>query len=184
MEIMMKKLPVELLNELLICHPEAGLLIWRVRAFHHFTEVHVWKTWNIRYAGNPALNCINGTGYKAGTIKGLRVPAHRVIWAMTFGAWPTEDIDHINGVRSDNRISNLRSVSRLENSKNRVAQESKSKIPGVMWVERKKKWRARITVNGKRVDLGLHSTLDEAAIARKTAERHYGFHPNHGRATN
>jgi hypothetical protein len=172
----------QLLHELIICIPETGELFWKYRDAHHFCETHVWKTWNIRYAHKPALNCINGTGYKAGTIKGVRIAAHRVIWAMTFGAWPPQDIDHINGDRSDNRISNLRSVSRLENGRNKAAQESRSNAAGVMWVERNKKWRARITVNGKRLDLGLHSTIDEAVAARKKAERQYGFHPNHGRA--
>lgn len=181
----MIQIPIELLHELMICTPETGELFWKRRDAHHFCETHVWKTWNIRYAHKPALSCINGTGYKAGTVKGTRVPAHRVIWAMTFGEWPSEDIDHINGNRADNRIENLRAVSRQENTKNKATQKnSGSQVSGVMWAKRNEKWRARITVNGRRVDLGLHSTFDEAVAARKTAECRYGFHPNHGRTKN
>ena len=182
MEMMMRQIPIALLHELIICAPETGELFWKHRDAHHFSETHVWKTWNTRYAHKPALNCINGTGYKAGTVKGVRVPAHRVIWAMTFGAWPSEDIDHINGNRADNRIENLRAVCRQENTKNRAVQNnSTSLVPGVTWAKKNKKWRARITISGNRVDLGLYEDFENAVTARKKAERLYGYHPNNGR---
>jgi hypothetical protein len=182
MESNMRTVPIELLDELLICRPEEGELVWRVRTFAHFSEVHVWKTWNIRYAGTLALNAIDGLGYKSGTIKGVRLKAHRVLWAMTHKGWPEGDIDHINGLRTDNRIANLRCVTRQENTKNRAIQSnSTSLVPGVTWLERNKKWRVRISVAGKRIDLGLYETFEGAVAARKEAERLHGFHINHGR---
>lgn len=178
----MRTVPIELLDELLICRPEEGELVWRVRTFEHFSEAHVWKTWNIRYAGTLALNAIDGLGYKSGTIKGVRLKAHRVIWSMTHRQWPSDDIDHINGNRQDNRIDNLRCVTRHENTKNRAVQKnSTSLVPGVTWLTRNKKWRARITVSGNRIDLGLYDTFEDAVMVRKSAEQMYGFHPNHGR---
>lgn len=100
---------------------------------------------------------------------------------MTIGEWP-EFVDHINGDRTDNKIENLRSCSRLENSVNRaVASHNKSGVLGVHYDKSRGKWAAEIKVNKKKVYLGRFDSIDEAKTARKIAEVKYGFHPNHGR---
>lgn len=93
---------------------------------------------------------------------------HRVAWAFVYGKWPDGVIDHINGDKADNRISNLRDVTQNENLKNR-----RNKGVGVSWEKNIGKWRASITRNGKTNTLGFYETKDEAVSARMKAERFY-----------
>lgn len=110
---------------------------------------------------------------------------HRIIWEMVNGQIPDGmQVDHINGIRNDNRISNLRLVSHQDNQRNMAIPRSNSSgIIGVGWDKRTGKWRAKIMVNRKTVCLGRYTDIEEAAIARKRAESFYGFHENHGRCS-
>lgn len=97
------------------------------------------------------------------------------------GRYPTF-VDHINGNRSDNRWSNLREVTKSENSKNMaLLNTNKSGVAGVFWNKGKKKWTARIESEGVTTHLGHFESLDRAAEVRKQAESIFGFHKNHGR---
>ena len=159
--------------------PETGKLFWLSRPFEDFQNEHSRKTWNSRFSGKEALNGNTSLGYIGGRINYKRYAAHRVIWKMMTGEEPIE-VDHINGVRDDNRWRNLRSVSPSENRKNmRLSRYNKSGVSGV--AECKDGWTAKITINNKSIWLGLHSTKAEAVAARVAAERVAGFHPNHGR---
>lgn len=92
-------------------------------------------------------------------------------------------VDHVNGVRDDNRISNLRIATPEDNARNKKQGAlNKSGSMGVYWVKADRKWRVRIGVNGKYVSVGVFSNLEDALEARKTAEIKYGYHENHGRA--
>lgn len=124
-------------------------------------------------------------GYKAiqATIGGkvLNLKAHRVIWKIVYATEPDE-IDHINGARSDNRIENLRSVNCASNQKNKSRQRgSKAPYQGVNWYPNSKRWHARIGANGKIKNLGYFDCLGLAVSARKEAESFLNYHPNHGR---
>lgn len=91
-------------------------------------------------------------------------------------------VDHINGIRSDNRIENLRIVKNSENSKNQKRKSTnKSGMTGVSWDTQTQRWRAHITVNGKMISLGRYIHKLDALTARKNAEIKYNFHENHGR---
>lgn len=91
-------------------------------------------------------------------------------------------IDHINHNRLDNRLENLRLVCHNENSRNRSMNgNNTSKISGVHWDSRNNKWQARISVNGTRITLGHFSSLFDASCARKSAEKKFEYHNNHGR---
>jgi len=119
-------------------------------------------------------------GYTRITVKGQRFKTHRVVWALHHGVWP-ESIDHINHVRTDNRIANLRSISITENLRNKSRDKrNKSGTTGVSWDSRTSKWYAKICVDKKQVSLGLFDNLADAIAARKVAEQAAGFHPNHG----
>lgn len=134
-----------------------------------------------RIANKEALINTSANGYKRGEIRGVSLLAHRVIWALEHGDWPDE-VDHINGDRSDNRISNLRAVDRAQNGKNLSLQaRSKSGRIGVTWYAAYQKWVAGIVVNRKQFHLGYFATIEEAAAARAEAEARFGFHKNHGR---
>lgn len=178
---------VEMLHRLLICDAETGRLFWRARTADLFrdtagrTAEHACAIWNARYAGQPALNCPQKNGYRAGSVLNATVYAHRAILALLDGFWPAQDVDHINGDRTDNRAVNLRSVSRAENARNKCVKPGLSGAVGVH-VARRGKWAARIGTGGRALNLGQFDSVEEAAERRRIAEAEMGFHPNHGRA--
>jgi len=123
-------------------------------------------------AGNFCKN-----GYRRVRFDGEPYQTHRIIWKLLYGEDPAE-IDHINGNRSDNRITNLRSVCHYENMRNMKKMPSNSSgVTGVFWCKDRSKWGAFI---GKK-NLGRFDRFEDAVAARKQAEEEYGYHPNHGR---
>ena len=130
-------------------------------------------------AGDVVSN--KGThGYIRTGFQGGRIDLHRVIWLMVYGYFPSQ-IDHINGIRDDNRLVNLREVTPQDNSRNRKLPANNNS--GCVGVSKSQfgKWRSRITVNHKQIFLGEFTDINEAVSARKSAENEYGFHQNHGR---
>ncbi len=107
-------------------------------------------------------------GYRRIKINGKLLLAHRVAWAIYYGEWPEIEIDHINMDKGDNRIENLRDVSRSQNMTNRNYPAGISKISGVN--KHKDGWQSVISLNGKRLFLGLFQTIEEAKEARRRAE--------------
>jgi len=170
-----KDLPtIEYLHKRLRYEPETGKLFWR-------DCEEMPKKWRTRYAGREAFTAVNNHGYRQGAIDDVRFSVHRVIWALHTGEWPADQIDHINGVRDDNRISNLRVVTNKENQRNRSMQRNNtSGVCGVYWNKAKGKWQARIMVDGRYKCLGLFSSFDAAAAARAEASRQHGFTDRHG----
>ena len=163
-----------LLQSLLDYDPETGVLTWKHRP-------DATKTWNTRYAGTRAFGCVNKHGYHVGAINDKLQRACRVIWIYVHGYEPTQ-VDHINGIRTDDRLENLRNVSGKDNQKNmKRATNNKSGVTGVSWNAEKNKWDAAITCDGVRYALGRFTDIKDAIAIRKQAESDYGFHPNHGR---
>lgn len=177
----------EMLRKLLEYNPATGGLTWRPRAPDLFedgkqTAEHNCNRWNAVNAGKAAFTADNGRGYLKGSIFGGKFRASRVIWAMEAGAWPTGHIDHINGVRTDNRIANLRDVSHSDNLRNQSRRKTnKSGVMGVHFSKHSGKWLAYIHANGKQIHLGLFTSKAAAIAARKAAEIKNGYHENHGR---
>jgi len=160
--------------------PETGVFIWKTRSKLHFVNARAWSTWNARFAGKVAGNQCAGR-YRNICLGYRTFQAHRLAWLIVHGEWPVH-IDHINGDKGDNRIANLRSVSNAENRKNQATRkDNTSGVQGVYWDRRNQKWMAKIQVEGKTVNLGRYSSIEEAAIRRTQAEREFGFHSNHGR---
>lgn len=124
---------------------------------------------------------INSDGYKATRINGKMYLVHRVIYFMAHGSMP-EQIDHINGKRTDNRIENLRPAKPSENSCNsKIRSTNKSGIKGVNWHKASGKWVAQLYVNGKKMHFGLFDDIAEAAKAIEQARnKHHGEFANHG----
>lgn len=100
--------------------PENGVLLWKSRPRHHFNNNRAHATWNGKYAGTSAGAAKKGYRTLRITPNGLRLQlqSHRVLWALVYGAWPEQHIDHINRDRSDNRMENLRDVAPDVNSRN------------------------------------------------------------------
>lgn len=92
---------------------------------------------------------------------------------MTTGDWPTDQIDHINGDKGDNRIANLREATNAENNRNTGAgQANTSGFKGVCWDKAKGKWRAQIEIDGRGAHLGYFTTPEAAYVA--SAAKHHG----------
>lgn len=159
------------LHNMLDCDFDAGKLYWKRRS-------DCGPRWNGRYAGKEAFTYLDVWGYYTGRIHRVPYRAHRVIWAMKHGAWPIGEIDHINGLRHDNRIVNLRDVTRVENAMNmKIRADNMTGYHGICWHPGAKKWMARC----KHEYLGVFSNIQDAVAARKEAEKRLSFHENHGR---
>lgn len=170
----------ELLRQLLRYEPETGKLFWLYRK-DGCADERARKIWNARYSGLEAFTYVSPNGYHQGQIHNRPYQAHRVIWAMIYGDCGDLDIDHINHNRSDNRITNLRAVSRMDNSRNKSLEPpNTSGVMGIGWCKRTGQWQARIMVKRRTIHLGRHKRFEDAVAARKEAEALYGFHPNHG----
>jgi hypothetical protein len=109
------------LRDILDYEPDTGVLRWKRRDVASFASEHAAKIWNAKYPGTRALANKNRGGYLKGLIFGRTYIAHRIIWAWVSGEYPPDglEIDHINRVRDDNRLSNLRIVTHSQNSLNR-----------------------------------------------------------------
>lgn len=120
-------------------------------------------------------------GYIRFRIMDQMVMAHRIAWALHYSELPPPEmeIDHINGIRDDNRISNLRLVSMADNMKNKTQYRNNTHgYPGILFdahSRRVRQWRAQIQVDGKLMKLGSYMCKTAAIFARKRAEIEYGF---------
>lgn len=113
---------------------------------------------------------INTRGYVHIRFAGVTYKAHRIIWEIVNGVAPDLEIDHINRVTYDNRISNLRLATSSQNKANRaIAAKSKSGYVGVKASRTKGKWVAIIIVNGIRRQIGTFMTKEEASMAYRSA---------------
>lgn len=135
------------------------------------TGIFTWKNpRSPRMKPGDVAGSANNLGYILIYIDGLRYRAHRVAWFVSYGHWPENEVDHINGIRSDNRIVNLRDVDRSGNMHNASGKLSGNST-GVQGVHKvKKKYLSAITVNGKRTVLGRFNTLEEAESAYQAAK--------------
>lgn len=183
----LKPIPdVGYLNRALLYNPDTGMLYWRRRNPSDFKSGVVpaavrCQRWNTMHAGNPAFRCLNGHGYFVGGLNRVQYFAHRIIFKMCTGNEP-EAIDHINGDKLDNRITNLRAVSIAENCRNLPRpKDNKTGFPGVSMHPKSNRWRAQINVAGKTKHLGTFDTKQEAINAKRRANEKYDYHPNHGR---
>lgn len=130
-------------------------------------------------SGNPA-GCLTRAGYRQVSYKGEKILAHRLAFLLVTGEWPCALVDHINGIRSDNRWCNLRAASRAENQWNRkLSRDSLSGVKGVS--SNASKWRARLLVRGRLRHLGTYSSPEEAGeVVRLVRDMLHGNFARHG----
>lgn len=158
----------ELLRQLLEYDPKSGVLTWRAR------QGKFSSRWNARFAGTVA-GTAHPDGYIHVKVHNRSVLAHRIIWAMVYDCWP-ECIDHKNGRPSDNRLKNLRAVSRKINQRNQRRHSSNtSGRTGVHWNRTRSLWVAQIKMAGRSIYLGGFEDKEAAVRARVRAEKKYGF---------
>lgn len=177
------------LRALVEMNPKTGLLTWRVRPVRFFSDSprndakSLCAGWNKRWAGKPAFNTPDQKGYLRGKLFNVKLRAHQVAFALANGHWPEDQVDHENGVRSDNKPVNLRDASNLENSRNRkISSKNTTGHAGVHVNRKDGLYWATIRAGGKQILLGRFKELSDAVEARSNAARAHGYHPNHGRA--
>jgi hypothetical protein len=134
--------------------------------------------WRSKSGSKVKVGAVAGTimahGYVRICIRRRFFYGHRLAWLFVHGDWPTEEIDHINGDRADNRIANLRAADRARNARNAgLGRNNTSGVTGVSWAARDQKWSAYIMVSRRKISLGNHATIESAVAARKAAERRY-----------
>ncbi len=145
----------DFVRSILNYNPETGILTWNQRD-------DVESAWNAKYANKEAGGPHNA-GYIRVRINGISYLAHRLIWLIVEGCWPSANLDHINGNRTDNRILNLREASCSQNNANRAHRNltgykgvTKWEYDGYVY------YNARITKNRKCQSLGYFKTPEEA----------------------
>ena len=158
-------LTAERLRELLSYEPETGEFRWRV------------GRGGTAVAGGRA-GCKQTIGYRRIGVAGRMYWEHRLAWLYVNGTWPSDQIDHVNGVKGDNRIANLREATRSENQGNlrQARSDSKTGLLGVHWNKPNKKFMAQIMFSGKQKYLGLFSTAEQAHQAYLVAKRELHSH--------
>jgi hypothetical protein len=169
--------PVSYLRKCFSCSEDTGVLTWKARPLSHFATENACNTINSRFSGKTA-GCLRPSGYLAVRMGNDLFFAHRIVWKMVHGCNPSGDIDHINKTKTDNRICNLRDVSRSQNNMNgKSAKGSTSKYLGVCWNANAGKWVAQITKDYKHKYLGLFSDeIDAAKAYDKAAIEMFGDH--------
>lgn len=152
--------------------PDEGVLRWKFRTPDMFesgarSAEQRCSSWNGRCAGKAA-GSVSGYGYFQVGIPGriLDLPvenllclSHRIIWLIVYGHWPEDQVDHRDGVGTNNLLSNLREATQSQNQHNR---KDRSKHVGASWHRKSSKWQARISTNGKMRTLGYYDTAEEA----------------------
>lgn len=137
-------------------------------AYEDDSGIFTWLTsMKGRLSGRQA-GAIDKDGYRIICFKGRMFKAHRLAWFMVYGYLPKETIDHINRVRDDNRISNLRLATMLEQGRNKkVPKNNTSGHVGVTWSSSSKKWLSQLCFNKKTHYVGLFSDIEMAVMERE-----------------
>lgn len=154
-------LTAALLRELLHYDPETGVFTRKVRTSN-------------RIAVGDVAGTLRPDGYTKISVLNKSYLAHRLAWLYVHGEWPKDQVDHRNGIRTDNRIANLRDLSGTLNQQNQRAAHSRNKSSGLLgasWDKRKGKWVAQISSTRTSRHIGYFETAKEAAAAYLEAKR-------------
>lgn len=165
----MKKLKQDIIKEFFSYSPATGIFV-RIKSVSNRCSV-----------GDVASRK-NKAGYINIFINGKRYLSHRLAWLYVYGHMPPKYIDHINGIRDDNRICNLRCATITDNARNRSTNKNNtSGHNGVSWCKTTKSWLVTICSDSKMKYVGRFKDKNEAISKREEVNQEYGYHENHGR---
>lgn len=153
-------LNAQALRELLRYESATGIFYWRNAVCNRPAGAKAGTTGKIGYVDICVLKERHG--------------AHRLAWLYVYGEWPKPEVDHVNGVRSDNRIENLRDVTHAVNTQNLRSAHRRNTSSGLLGVRKAKDshgYQANIHVNGKNHRIGRFATAEEAHAAYLNAKR-------------
>lgn len=163
----------EVLRQLLRYEPETGRLFWKERPGTSRAD----RIFNTKFAGTEAFRSVDHLGYHQSCVsfggQRIQLRAHRVIWAIVTGEWPTADVDHINGKKTDNRLGNLRAATRSQNIANKRPLGGSSRFIGVS-LTRCGKWQAYVSSDGCRHTKNFADEYTAAAWRDRTAREIHG----------
>jgi hypothetical protein len=164
--------PLALLSECFDLAPGAASgLRWRKRPPEHFSAPgrnadHCCNNWNSRWAGKGAGTRNKHSYYVVELTVGrrkLQLLAHRIVFALAYGHWPPEELDHELGVDGGNGINNLRPATHGQNAQNQKPhRDNTSGYPGVSWDKGKGKWGVQIRASGRTIHVGRFNSREEA----------------------
>ena len=174
------ELTQEYLSECFCYHHDTGDLVWKMRPREHFNTDSGQRIANNLHAGVIA-GVSNSRGYISIKVNGKLYRAHRLIWLLIHGAWPRDEIDHIDGNPSNNKLENLREATRLENTRNkRKLRSTACRYKGVTRTK-SGKFYAQIGVDYKSIYSELFHTEEEAHAAYvEMADKYFGAFANYG----
>lgn len=180
----MIELTQEIVKELLHYDPDTGKLFWKPRESKWFKsgkrQSNSCSIWNNKYALKEAGCLSTYDNYLKIRILGKSYQLHRIIWLYIHGYWPDE-IDHKNGKRDENTLTNIRNVSHQINMLNTMKQiNNTSGHNGIVFHRMSRKFQAQIQYKNKNHYLGLFENLEEAIEVRKKAELAFEFSDRHG----
>lgn len=154
-----EKLTQARLKELLHYDPEIGIFTRKITVANNAKKGDI-------------VGCLSQRGYLATGIDGIKYYLHRLAWLYVYGYFPEHGIDHINRIKTDNRICNLREVTQQCNLRNcKMPKTNTSGVKGVSWNKYTNKWVVQITINNKNKTLGSHKTFAEAVCVRLAVEQ-------------
>ena len=164
-------------------NPITGSMTWKQKPKNTKDSAR----WNSRYSGKEC-GTVDDKGYRRILFRfqpdsTFKIRVHRLAWFIVYGVIPFGEIDHINQIKTDNRIENLRDVPKSINQRNVPRRVSNtSGVPGVTWHKQRAKWCAQASVDGKHHHIGLFTAIEDAEKAAKEFRAAHGFSEIHGRA--
>jgi len=159
------------LKEFLSYDPLTGELHW------------IKKAGNSTIIGSRAGGLTN-RGYRRLMFKGKQYQEHHIVWCWVHGSFPPNQIDHDDQVRYNNRISNLKSVTKGQNARNRARRENHLSEAGIWYCKRRKRYIAEITFEGEKIYQKSFEDIKDAIQERAVESKRLGFNDNHGKSNN
>jgi hypothetical protein len=138
------------------------------------TGIFYWNVDRKKVKKGDIAGGLSSEGYIQIRILGKKMTAHRMAWLLHYGTLPKNNIDHINEIKTDNRIENLREATPSENMRNYTNNvKNTSGYKNVVWNKKASKWQVGLRVEGKKKHIGMFAFINDAIIAAQNARQQF-----------